>query len=97
VTELPLSAQTDLQQQPPLSSSSPPRQPCSGVSFPSQQRRLLTHNVGSSTTDLPLKEEKNNKSEQKKNRPETGKEKEIKINFLVCFSPFTGDSDSHRR
>jgi hypothetical protein len=25
------------------------------------------------------------------------KEKEIKINWLVCFSPFVGDSDPHRR
>jgi len=65
--------------------------------MPSQQRRLLTHNVGSSTANLPLKEEKNNKSKQKKNRLETGKEKEIKINCLVCFSPFAGDSDSHCR
>jgi len=25
------------------------------------------------------------------------KEKEIKINWLVCFSPFEGDSDPQRR
>jgi hypothetical protein len=46
------------------------------------------------TNQKRLERSRSGEGEEKKGSVK--KEKEIKINWLVCFSPFAGDSDHHR-
>jgi hypothetical protein len=48
-------------------------------------------------TEKAKQKEQNRFEEGEEKNGSVKKKEEIKINWLVCFSPFAGDSDSHRR